>query len=65
MTLEELEGIVERAKARAAKDERVRINDIHSRTTHGPNADYTLTSAYIGFALPLTIELQHLARVER
>jgi len=64
-TLDELEGIVGRAKARAASDERVRVTDIHSRTTQGPTADYTLTSAYIGFALPLTIELQHLARHER
>ena len=64
-TLEELEGIVARAKTRAAKDERVRVTDIHARTTHGPTADYTLTSAYIGYALPLTIELQHLARHDR
>ena len=64
-TLEELEGIVTRAKARAANDERVRVTDVHARTTHGPTADYTLTSAYIGFALPLTIELQHLARHDR
>ena len=64
-TLDELEGIVTRAKARAKDDERVRVTDIHSRTTNGPSADFTLTSAYIGFALPLTIELQHLARHER
>lgn len=64
-TLEELEGIVSRARARAENDERVRVTDIHARTTHGPSADFTLTSAYIGFALPLTIELQHLARHDR
>ena len=64
-TVEELEGIVARAKARATNDDRVRVTDVHARTTHGPTADYTLTSAYIGFALPLTIELQHLARAER
>jgi glyoxalase/bleomycin resistance protein/dioxygenase superfamily protein len=61
-TLQELEAIVARAKARATNDERVRVTDVHARTTHGPSADFTLTSAYIGFALPLTIELQHLAR---
>ena len=27
-----------------------------------PDDDYTLTSAYIGFVLPLSIELQHIAR---
>jgi hypothetical protein len=36
---------------------------VHARTTHGATDDYTLTSAYIGFVLPLMIELQHLARV--
>ena len=34
--------------------------DVHARTTQGPTHDYTLTSAYIGFVLPLMIELQHL-----
>ena len=52
-----------RAQARAETDERVRVIDVHSRTTHGPTHDYTLTSAYIGFVLPLMIELQHLERV--
>ena len=36
-----------------------------SRTTQGPTADYTLTSAYIGFVMPLLVELQHLERHER
>ena len=44
---------------------RVQIIDVHARTTHGPTHDYTLTSAYIGFVLPLMIELQHLERHER
>jgi hypothetical protein len=64
-TLGELESIVSRARARAAGDDRVRVTDVHSRTTHGPTADYTLTSAYIGFALPFTVELQHIARNAR
>ena len=51
--------------ARRRRDDRVRVIDVHSRTTHGPTHDYTLTSAYIGFVLPLMIELQHLERVER
>jgi catechol 2,3-dioxygenase-like lactoylglutathione lyase family enzyme len=59
-TLKELEGIVAAAKQYQARDDRVRVIDVHARTTHGPTHDYTLTSAYIGFVLPLMIELQHL-----
>jgi hypothetical protein len=64
-TLDEHAAIVERAKMRAANDDRVTIIDTHARTTPGPEADYTLTSAYIGFLLPLMVEVQQLARVER
>jgi hypothetical protein len=64
-TLTELHEIVERARTAQRDDARVQIIDVHARTTHGPTHDYTLTSAYIGFALPLMIELQHLERHER
>ncbi len=64
-TLDELHAIVAAAKHYAAHDDRVHIIDVHARTTHGPQHDYTLTSAYIGFVLPLMIELQHLEPVER
>ena len=64
-TLSQLAEIVARAKARQATDERVTLIDVHSRTTPGPTADYTLTSAYIGFVIPLLVELQHLERHER
>jgi hypothetical protein len=64
-TLTELENIVRRAEARRDRDDRVRIIDIATRTTHGPTHDFTLTSAYIGFILPLMVELQHIVRVER
>ena len=64
-TLEDMHEIVGRAQQYATHDARVRVIDIHSRTTHGSAYDYTLTSAYIGFVLPLMIELQHLERVER
>jgi hypothetical protein len=64
-TLEALEATLGRAKAYAARDERVRIIDLATRTTHGPTHDYTLTNAYIGFLLPLMVELQHLERHER
>jgi hypothetical protein len=62
-TLEELSAIVDRAKAFRAKDDRVTIIDIDERVTHGTVSDFTLTNAYIGFLIPLQIELQHL--VER
>ena len=64
-TLADLHTIVERAKRHEDRDDRVRVIDVHSRTTHGPTHEYTLTSAYIGFVLPLMIELQHLERVAR
>jgi hypothetical protein len=61
-TIPELEAIVERAQATAARDPRVRVIDIEARTTHGPKHTYTLTSAYVGFLLPLMVEIQHLVR---
>jgi hypothetical protein len=64
-TLADLHAIVDRAKAHTENDDRVRVIDVHSRTTRGPTHDYTLTSAYIGFVLPLMVELQHIERVER
>jgi hypothetical protein len=63
-TLAQLEEIVDRAKARQALDARVTLIDVHARTTQGPAHDYTLTSAYIGFVMPLLVELQHLERHE-
>ena len=59
-SLPELEDIVAKAKKYQQRDERVRVIDVHARTTHGPTHDYTLTSAYIGFVLPLMVELQHI-----
>jgi hypothetical protein len=61
----EIDTIVERAQRFRERDDRVRIIERSSRTTQGPTADYTLTNAYIGYVLPLMIELQHLDRVER
>ena len=63
--LDELGAIVDRARRYGDHDERVQIVDLHARTTHGPAHDYILTSAYIGFVLPLMVELQHLARADR
>ncbi len=64
-TIDELTGLVARARAYQSRDDRVRIIDVHARTTHGTTHDYILTSAYIGYLLPLMIELQHLARHDR
>ena len=61
--LDELHAIVGRAKTYGERDDRVRVIDVHARTTEGPQRSYVLTSAYIGFVLPLMIELQHLAAV--
>jgi hypothetical protein len=61
-TYAELEDIVARARARRARDDRVEVSDIGARTTHGPSGDYTLSSAYLRFVLPFSIELQHIAR---
>jgi hypothetical protein len=58
----ELDETLARAQARAATDDRVRIIDKESRTTHGPDHTYTLTNCYIGFQMPLMVELQHIAR---
>ena len=63
--VDELHAILDRAKAYAERDERVRIIDVKDRTTHGPERDFKLTSAYIGYLLPLMVELQHLEVVER
>jgi hypothetical protein len=62
-TIEEIDGIVERARQFRERDDRVRIIERSARTTHGTHDDYTLTSAYVGYLLPLMIELQHLERV--
>ena len=63
-SLDQLHEILGRAKAFAERDERVRIIDLDERTTHGPTHDYTLTNAYIGFLLPIMVELQHIERHE-
>ncbi len=60
-SLDELVAIVDRAKRYQKKDDRVTIIDLDEMVTHGTNADYTLTNAYVGFVIPLMIELQHIA----
>lgn len=57
---DELVAILDRAKAYREKDDRVTIIDLDEMVTHGSTSDYTLTNAYIGFLIPLMIELQHI-----
>jgi hypothetical protein len=60
-SVEEIETIVAKAKAWQEKDDRVQIIDVKARATEGPRGQYVLTSAYIGYLLPMMVELQHLA----
>ncbi len=60
-SVEEIDEIVAKAKAWQAKDDRVQIIDVKARESEGPRGHYVLTSAYIGFVLPMMVELQHLA----
>jgi hypothetical protein len=59
---EEIDAIVAKAKAWQAKDDRVTIIDVKARETGGPSGEFVLTSAYVGYLLPMMVELQHLAR---
>ena len=56
-TVEELDAVLARAKARADSDDRVEVIDKEVET-FGP---VTLTSFYTRFALPMMIEVQHFA----
>jgi hypothetical protein len=60
-SVDEIEAIVAKAKAWQEKDDRVKIIDVKARESEGPRGDYVLTSAYIGYLLPMMVELQHLA----
>jgi hypothetical protein len=64
-TLAVLEETLDKAKRYSERDDRVRIIDVDARVTHGPAHDYVLTNAYIGYLLPLMVELQHLEQRER
>ena len=39
----------------------MQIIDMKARESEGPRGHYVLTSAYIGYLLPMMVELQHLA----
>jgi hypothetical protein len=56
-TVDELDALLERAKARAEGDGRVTVID-KTAEEFGP---VTLTSFYVGFLLPMMVEVQHFA----
>jgi hypothetical protein len=60
-SVDEIEAIVAKARAWQEKDDRVTIIDVKARESEGPRGGYVLTSAYIGYLLPMMVELQHLA----
>ncbi len=62
-TVDELMAILERAKVYRGKDDRVTIIDRDQMVTHGSASDFTLTHAYVGFLIPLLIELQHITEL--
>ena len=55
-TVEELDAMLERAKAYQAHDDRVRIID---RKVERYEAGLALTSFYVGYLLPMMVEIQH------
>ena len=54
-TMEELDDMLGRARAYAEKDERVDLVE-KSAESYGP---LTITSFYVGYLLPMMIEVQH------
>jgi hypothetical protein len=56
-SMEQLDDILERAHAYAAHDDRVEI--VEKKTEHHPGLD--LTNFYVGYRLPLMVEVQHFA----
>jgi hypothetical protein len=64
-SVEDLVALLDRAKEYQKKDGRVTIIDRGEMITHGTASDFTLTNAYIGFLIPLQIELQHITERER
>jgi hypothetical protein len=62
---DQLETIVAKAKAYKERDDRVQIIDINTRAPQSPESKYTLTNAYIGYLLPLMVELQHVEPVDQ
>jgi hypothetical protein len=56
-SMQELDDLLAAAKAYKEKDDRVELID--KKTEHHPGLD--LTSFYVGFLLPMMVEVQHFA----
>ena len=61
-TEEELDTILVWVESRAKVNDRVRIIPKGTQITRGPTHDYTLTNCYVGFGMPMLVELQHITR---
>lgn len=59
-TMEELDDTLDRAKKRAASDDRVSIIEKKTNTQQSSYGPVTLTNCYVSFLLPLMVELQHI-----
>jgi hypothetical protein len=59
---EELMEITQRVRVYQSKDDCVRIIDVGTMVTHHNDGEDTLKNVYIGFLIPLWIELQHIER---
>ena len=56
----ELEAILDRARAYAARDPRVHITEPETAPQRSNRGRVTLTNCYIGYLLPVMVELQHI-----
>ncbi len=62
----ELDEILERARRYQHKDARVEIIDKHvARYTTSGDFDYDVINCYIGYVLPLMVEVQHFRRAAK
>lgn len=56
----ELDAILERARAYGTHDVRVKVTDPVTEPQRSDRGRVTLTNCYIGYLLPVMIELQHI-----
>jgi hypothetical protein len=57
---EELEAILGRARAYARRDPRVKVTDPVTEPQRSDRGRVTMTNCYIGYLLPVMVELQHI-----
>jgi hypothetical protein len=58
-TLDALDGIMDRARAYQQRDDRVVIIDKKAEPQQSSIGNVTLTNAYVGYLLPMMVEIQH------